>query len=56
MDVLLVAAKKESIADFSSLLKLAGFDPLVVDVDFFALSNAFEATYGFGRKESPCST
>lgn len=48
MDVLLVAAKKESVTDFNSLLKLAGFDPFVVDVDFFALSNSFEATYGFG--------
>ncbi len=50
MDVLLVAAKKESVADFNNLLKLAGFDPLVVDVDFFALSNSFEATCGFGDK------
>jgi len=48
MDVLLVAAKKESITDFSNLLKISGFDPFVVDVDFFALSNSFEATYGFG--------
>ena len=48
MDVLLVAAKKESIADFNNLLKLSGFDPFVVDVDFFALSNSFEVTYGFG--------
>ena len=48
MDVLLVAAKKESITDFNNLLKLSGFDPFVVDVDFFALSNSFEVTYGFG--------
>jgi type IV pilus assembly protein PilM len=46
MEVLLVAAKKESITDFSGLLKLAGFDANVVDVDFFALGNAYEATYG----------
>ncbi len=48
MDVLLVAAKKESISDFNNLLKLSGFDPFVVDVDFFALSNSFEVTHGFG--------
>jgi type IV pilus assembly protein PilM len=48
MDVLLVAAKKESVTDFNNILKLSGFDPFVVDVDFFALSNSFEATYGFG--------
>jgi type IV pilus assembly protein PilM len=47
MEVLLVAAKKESITDLNGLLKLAGFDPYVVDVDFFALGNAFEATHGF---------
>jgi len=45
---LLVAAKKESVSEFTNLLKLSGFDPFVVDVDFFALSNSFEATYGFG--------
>jgi type IV pilus assembly protein PilM len=48
MDVLLVAAKKESIADFNNVLKLVGLEPIVVDVDFFALSNCFEATYRFG--------
>ncbi len=47
MEVLLVAAKKESVGDYTNLLKLSGFDPYVVDVDFFALSNSFEATYGF---------
>jgi type IV pilus assembly protein PilM len=48
MDVMLVAAKKESISDFNNLVKLAGFDAAVVDVDFFALSNSFEAAMGFG--------
>ncbi len=47
MDVLLVAAKKESVSDYSNLLKLSGFEPYVIDVDFFALSNAFEVSYGF---------
>jgi type IV pilus assembly protein PilM len=47
MEVLLVAAKKESIADLNGLLKLVGLDAYVVDVDFFALGNAFEAAYGF---------
>lgn len=51
MDVMLVAAKKESVSDFNNLLKLAGLDPLVIDVDFFALSNAFEATRGFGDEK-----
>ena len=46
MEVMLVAAKKESINDHVNLLKLAGFQPLVVDVDFFALSNGYEAVCG----------
>jgi len=50
MDVLVVAAKKESINELSTILKLAGFDPLVIDVDFFALSNSFEMTFGFETK------
>ena len=52
MDVLLVAVKKESISDFTNLLKLSGFEPFVVDVDFFALSNSFEASYGFRRRKN----
>jgi type IV pilus assembly protein PilM len=47
MDVMLVAAKKESISDYVNLIRQSGLDPLIIDVDFFALSNAFEATYGF---------
>lgn len=47
MDVLLVAAKKESVSDYIELIRLSGLEPAVVDVDFFSLSNALEATYGF---------
>lgn len=50
MEVLLVAAKKESVSDLNNLLKTAGLDPFVVDVDFFALGNAFEITYGFNEE------
>lgn len=50
MEVMLVAAKKESINDHVSLLKIAGLQPLVVDVDFFALSNAYEAGYGLSKE------
>ncbi len=49
MDVLLVAAKKDSVNEYVSLVRLAGYEPMVIDVDFFALGNAFEATYGFER-------
>jgi type IV pilus assembly protein PilM len=47
MEVLLVAAKKDKIADYTSVITQAGKAPVIVDVDVFALQNAFEANYGF---------
>ena len=47
MEVLLVAAKKDKIADYTSVIAQAGKTPSIVDVDVFALQNAFEANYGF---------
>ncbi len=46
MDVLLVAAKKEKIADYTNVISQAGRVPVVVDVDAFALQNAYEINYG----------
>jgi type IV pilus assembly protein PilM len=46
MTVLLVAAKKEKIGDYVSVIAQAGRTPVVVDVDAFALQNAYEANYG----------
>ena len=46
MDVLLVAAKKEKIADYTGVISQAGRVPVVVDVDAFALQNAYEVNYG----------
>ena len=58
MEVLLVAAKKDKIADYTNVIAQAGKTPVVVDVDVFALQNAFEANYGFepnarGRASTP---
>lgn len=50
MDVLLVAAKKETVNDHSNLIRLCNLQPVVIDVDYFALSNAFEAIHGFEEK------
>src|SRR5919106_439153 len=47
MEVLLVAAKKEKIADYTGVIAQAGRTPVVVDVDAFALQNAYELNYGF---------
>jgi type IV pilus assembly protein PilM len=46
MDVLLVAAKKEKIGDYTSVIAEAGRVPVIVDVDAFALQNAYEVNYG----------
>ena len=45
MDVVLVAAKRDRIEEFVSVIEEAGRDPVVVDVDAFALQNAFELSY-----------
>lgn len=47
MDVLLVAAKKEKIGDYTGVIAQAGRTPTIVDVDAFALQNAYEINYGF---------
>ncbi len=45
MSVLLVAAKRELVETKVSLLKDIGIEPSVIDVDAFALHNAFEINY-----------
>ena len=42
MDVMLVAAKKDIVEDYVSLLHLTGLTPAILDVDAFAVQNAFE--------------
>jgi type IV pilus assembly protein PilM len=45
MDVLLVAAKRELVESRRALVEDAGFEAQIVDVDAFALHNAYEANY-----------
>jgi type IV pilus assembly protein PilM len=45
MEVVLVAAKKDKIQNHTNVIGLAGQTPEVVDIDAFALQNAFEANY-----------
>ncbi|MFL5424735.1 MAG: type IV pilus assembly protein PilM [Myxococcales bacterium] len=52
MDVLLVAAKKDMINDYTSVVAEAGLIPVVVDVDAFAVQNAFEVNYDVPRSET----
>ena len=51
MQVLLIAAKKDMVLNFSELIREAGLTPLIVDVDSFAAQNALEANYDFGPDE-----
>ena len=46
MDILLVAAKKDKINDYQSVITQAGRNPIVMDVDAFALQNSYEMNYG----------
>jgi len=46
MDVMLVAAKIELVNDYVAAIKDAGLNPVIVDVDCFAIQNAFEYNYG----------
>ncbi|MBU1340596.1 MAG: pilus assembly protein PilM [Proteobacteria bacterium] len=42
MSVLLVAVKKDLVAEYIDLIHLAGLNPKIIDVDTFALQNAYE--------------
>jgi type IV pilus assembly protein PilM len=46
MEVLLVAAKKEIVSDYTALAREARLNPVVVDVAAFSLQNCFEINYG----------
>jgi type IV pilus assembly protein PilM len=50
MQVLLVAAKRELVENKVSLIMDAGLTPRVIDVDAFALHNAFERNYPEGMQ------
>lgn len=45
MDVLIVAVKKDMINDYTAVIAEAGLNPIVVDVDSFALENAYCINY-----------
>jgi len=45
MDVLLVAVKKDIVNEYVTVVKEAGLNPIIVDVDAFALENMYEVNY-----------
>jgi type IV pilus assembly protein PilM len=52
MEVLLVAAKKEVVSDYTALVREVHLSPVVVDVAAFSLQNCFEVSYGANTKET----
>jgi len=45
MEVLVVAVKREIINSYAEAIRAADLDPVLVDVDYFALENMFELNY-----------
>jgi type IV pilus assembly protein PilM len=52
MDILLVAAKKDEINDYTQVARESRLNPCVVDIDAFALQNAYEANYAIDSGET----
>jgi type IV pilus assembly protein PilM len=50
-DVMLVAAKKDVVNSYLAMLTAAGLETVIVDVDAFALENAYGANFG-GEEEN----
>jgi type IV pilus assembly protein PilM len=51
MEVLLVAAKREMLMSHASMIRDAGLNPLVLDVESFAVQNAISLNYDFAPEE-----
>src|SRR2546421_1779886 len=45
MSLLLVAAKKDKVTELSELVKAAGLNPVILDVDAFAIENMYGINY-----------
>lgn len=52
MDVLLVAAKRDVVDEYAGLVRDAGLNPVIVDVDALTIQNTFEVNYGYPPGES----
>lgn len=52
MELLLVAAKKDVVADYTQVVREASLNPVVVDVAAFSAQNAFEVNYDLSPNET----
>lgn len=51
MSLLLVVAKKDKVSDYTNVVTQCGKNPILVDIDAFALQNCFESIYGVPANE-----
>lgn len=51
-ELLLVAAKKEQIEEYTNLIWEAGLKPVAVDIDLFAAENSYEINYGISNNQT----
>ncbi len=51
MNVLLVAVRKELVAEYIELINMAGLNPCIIEVDTFALQNIFERLPGIEEEK-----
>ncbi len=51
MEVLLVAVKRDKVNDYISVISQAGKTPALVDVDAFAVQNAYEVNYDLDARK-----
>jgi type IV pilus assembly protein PilM len=52
MDVVLVAAKKDIINDYVSIIMESGLNPVIIDIDSFALENMLAINYEVDKEET----
>ncbi len=52
MDVVLVAAKKDIINDYVSIIMESGLNPVIIDIDSFALENMLAINYEIEKEET----
>jgi len=51
MNVILVAGKKDFVNDYVAIFKECGLNPVIMDIDCFAMENAFEINHDVGLDE-----
>ena len=53
MEILFVASKLSDVNAYSSIVKKAGLNPVIMDVKCFTLKNAFDNSFKIENKANP---